>query len=238
MNWTNHLREMIKSSVYCIPFVLLSWFPAGILVNVGILSSVREGVIFVIITTLSFWIIFCIKSTVNMHKQHVDKKRRNDFYEQVNGRLAYYLNHKNLFSSWQIEVISQAKTDYKAIKNQEKMRKASIDKKRLYAEQHEKKRKAYEAWHEEHTCNKKAQGGKNFYLSPEWRKLKYQAFLRYGNSCNCCGRSRKFHNIVLHVDHIKPRSKFPDLALEISNLQILCEECNLAKSNTDQTKWR
>ncbi len=44
--------------------------------------------------------------------------------------------------------------------------------------------------------------------------------------------------IPLHVDHIKPRSKYPDLALDINNLQILCESCNLGKGAWDETDFR
>ena len=54
----------------------------------------------------------------------------------------------------------------------------------------------------------------------------------------CCGRSRKDHGVVIHVDHIKPRSKYPHLALVFENMQILCEDCNLGKSNVDATDWR
>ena len=79
--------------------------------------------------------------------------------------------------------------------------------------------------------------GKKFFMSDAWRTLRYEAFKRYGRQCLVCGRGRS-HGVVLHVDHIKPRSKFPELALEITNLQILCEDCNLGKSNTDQTDWR
>jgi 5-methylcytosine-specific restriction endonuclease McrA len=42
----------------------------------------------------------------------------------------------------------------------------------------------------------------------------------------------------LHVDHIKPRSKYPELEYEISNLQILCDDCNLGKGNRDEIDWR
>jgi 5-methylcytosine-specific restriction endonuclease McrA len=28
------------------------------------------------------------------------------------------------------------------------------------------------------------------------------------------------------------------LALEITNLQVLCADCNIGKSNTDETDWR
>ncbi|EBL2669804.1 HNH endonuclease [Salmonella enterica] len=78
---------------------------------------------------------------------------------------------------------------------------------------------------------------KTFYQSTEWRRLRYQALKLYGAKCACCGRSAK-HGRVMHVDHIKPRSKYPELALEITNLQILCDECNVSKSNTDDIQWR
>lgn len=77
----------------------------------------------------------------------------------------------------------------------------------------------------------------SFYQTKEWRKLRYQAFKEYGNNCAVCGRSPK-DGLVMHVDHIKPRSLYPHLALEITNLQIMCEECNVSKSNKDNIKWR
>jgi hypothetical protein len=42
----------------------------------------------------------------------------------------------------------------------------------------------------------------------------------------------------MHVDHIKPRSKYPDLELSRQNLQVLCEDCNLGKSNKYEDDWR
>lgn len=78
--------------------------------------------------------------------------------------------------------------------------------------------------------------GPAFYQTDEWRALRYQALRRYGGSCQCCGRKPPL--IVLHVDHIKPRSKYPELELDINNLQVLCEDCNLGKSNKDETDWR
>ena len=42
----------------------------------------------------------------------------------------------------------------------------------------------------------------------------------------------------MNVDHIKPRKKYPELALDKSNLQVLCEECNHGKGNWDETDWR
>ncbi|WP_434670333.1 HNH endonuclease [Klebsiella sp. B345] len=77
-----------------------------------------------------------------------------------------------------------------------------------------------------------------FYNSREWRALRYQALKKYGGACSACGRSAAKHGVVIHVDHIKPRSKYPHLALRLDNLQLLCHECNLAKGNRDEIKWR
>lgn len=76
--------------------------------------------------------------------------------------------------------------------------------------------------------------GDPFFRSTEWLRLRYRAFKRYGRRCALCRATR----VELHVDHIKPRSKYPELALTLSNLQILCRACNLGKSNDDQTRWR
>ena len=75
-----------------------------------------------------------------------------------------------------------------------------------------------------------------FYESREWRELRYEALKKYGRKCLCCGQQPP--EVILHVDHIKPRSKFPELELEISNLQILCKDCNLGKSNKDCIDYR
>ena len=85
--------------------------------------------------------------------------------------------------------------------------------------------------------SKKQKSNLDFFKSCDWLKLRYKALKIHGAMCQCCGFSRK-DGIKLHVDHIKPRSKFPELALDISNLQILCEQCNIGKSNTDFTDWR
>lgn len=84
---------------------------------------------------------------------------------------------------------------------------------------------------------KKPVYGDGFYLTREWRELRYKALVINGAKCQCCGATRN-DGVRLHVDHIKPRSKFPNLQLELSNLQILCEDCNLGKSNKDATDWR
>ena len=77
-----------------------------------------------------------------------------------------------------------------------------------------------------------------FYRSKEWLILRVKVLEKYGCECMMCGRSRKVHKVVLHVDHIKPRSKYPELALDFNNLQILCEDCNIGKGNKYKTDWR
>ena len=66
-----------------------------------------------------------------------------------------------------------------------------------------------------------------FFHSREWRELRYEALIRYGRKCGCCGATPP--NVVLHVDHVKPRLTHPELALDINNLQILCAACNVGK---------
>lgn len=68
---------------------------------------------------------------------------------------------------------------------------------------------------------------KNFYDTREWKQLRYRVLKDNPRRCMLCGAE----NTQLHVDHIKPVSKFPELKLCYENLQILCSECNLGKSN-------
>lgn len=70
-----------------------------------------------------------------------------------------------------------------------------------------------------------------FYDRPEWLALRYRVLRKYGFKCQACSASPRDDGAVLHVDHIRPISKFPELALEESNLQVLCADCNLGKSN-------
>ena len=73
-----------------------------------------------------------------------------------------------------------------------------------------------------------------FYASDRWRSLRYEALLTYGKRCACCGSEQE----PFHVDHIKPRSKYPDLQYALTNLQVLCADCNVGKGAWDQTDWR
>lgn len=78
---------------------------------------------------------------------------------------------------------------------------------------------------------------KEFYASPEWKALRFDALKKNDGRCELCGSS-KHDGAVLHVDHIKPRSKYPKMALDPHNLQVLCEPCNMGKGNRCTKDWR
>jgi len=63
----------------------------------------------------------------------------------------------------------------------------------------------------------------------KWQGTRYDVLKRAGGKCALCGASVE-QGAILHVDHIKPISKRPDLAKEESNLQALCAPCNLSKA--------
>lgn len=72
-----------------------------------------------------------------------------------------------------------------------------------------------------------------FYDSRAWKKLRLRVFKAYFPICMKCGGTK-----ILQVDHIKPRSLFPELELRFNNMQILCRECNMEKSNKNCIDYR
>jgi 5-methylcytosine-specific restriction endonuclease McrA len=64
-----------------------------------------------------------------------------------------------------------------------------------------------------------------------------RALERDGARCACCGRTPA-DGVRINVDHIKPRHRYPELALTLENLQVLCHECNHGKGNLFETNWR
>ncbi len=83
-----------------------------------------------------------------------------------------------------------------------------------------------------------------FYSSKEWKDLRYQVLKESDGRCECCGKSKKdlredgITKVKLTIDHIIPRSVDKTKELDRDNLQVLCEDCNEAKSNTDFSDWR
>lgn len=72
--------------------------------------------------------------------------------------------------------------------------------------------------------------GSVFYRTPQWKRARYMALTTFGNRCQLCGAGPATG--PLHVDHIKPRSLYPELCLDPTNLQVLCEDCHTAKGLT------
>lgn len=70
-----------------------------------------------------------------------------------------------------------------------------------------------------------------------WNRLRYLVLRRDGGKCVLCGRGAA-DGVKLHVDHIVPASICPERYYDPDNLQTLCEECNLGKSDLDTTDWR
>ena len=61
-------------------------------------------------------------------------------------------------------------------------------------------------------------------------RLRWTILKRDNFSCKKCGRSpAKDPSIILHVDHLIPWSRGGETVIE--NLETLCEQCNLGKSN-------
>lgn len=78
---------------------------------------------------------------------------------------------------------------------------------------------------------------KEFLASYAWRRLRMKVLALRGAKCECCGATPA-DDAVIHVDHIKPRKFFPELALDETNLQVLCGVCNHGKGNWSEKDWR
>lgn len=78
-----------------------------------------------------------------------------------------------------------------------------------------------------------------FYSSWDWKKARYEAIKKFEQRCMCCGwQPGDTERGYLVVDHIKPRRKYPELELDLNNLQVLCNDCNMGKSNDSEDDWR
>ena len=134
-------------------------------------------------------------------------------------------NVKHLVDGQWVEVQYKDKdlTD-KRLKKAKKLKKAEKRNRR----RGQKSNKRYKQ--ENDRINKKA----NFYESKPWKRLRAKVLKTYGWQCMKCA----IKTGIMQVDHIKPRSKFPDLELTFDNMQVLCKDCNMAKSNYHSTDYR
>lgn len=80
-------------------------------------------------------------------------------------------------------------------------------------------------------------GDASFYRSKAWLALRYEVLCESDGVCKLCGTT-KAHGSRMVVDHIKPRSKYPELALDRTNLRLICSPCNMGKGSRDETDFR
>lgn len=74
-----------------------------------------------------------------------------------------------------------------------------------------------------------------FYTTPDWRAMRAKVIRQEGRICRKCGvRIGRWRDVT--VDHIRPRSLYPQLALDPNNLQVLCRSCNSSKGVSVQTE--
>ncbi len=78
---------------------------------------------------------------------------------------------------------------------------------------------------------------KEFYASWEWKEARYQVLKARGRLCECCGAGPSTGAVIV-VDHVKPLRKYWHLRTDKSNLQVLCNDCNMGKGSWDETDWR
>lgn len=67
--------------------------------------------------------------------------------------------------------------------------------------------------------------GKAFYSSKEWKELRTKVFVRDNYTCRDCNK----RGGQLEANHIKARSRYPDLKLVESNVETLCRPCHNKK---------
>lgn len=73
-----------------------------------------------------------------------------------------------------------------------------------------------------------------FYKTKAWRNARWMALGRDMHMCVECMAAYERHEIseprpATVVHHIKPRKEYPELALELNNLQSLCDACHNKK---------
>lgn len=67
------------------------------------------------------------------------------------------------------------------------------------------------------------------------RRWKRQQYNLQAGCCMSCQQPIPLKGS--HIDHIKPLSRYPNLAIAPDNLRILCVDCNLSKGKKDVADW-
>lgn len=66
--------------------------------------------------------------------------------------------------------------------------------------------------------------------------IRYKILERDNGECKLCGKNPERNGVILHIDHILPYSLGG--LTEMDNLQTLCSDCNIGKSNKSQKSWK
>ena len=83
-------------------------------------------------------------------------------------------------------------------------------------------RSGYHPSHDGGTQTLKEQG---FYHKPAWRRVRLLALQRDNYLCQKCMRRKKI-TPATEVHHIKELEDYPELGLELDNLESLCWQCH------------
>jgi 5-methylcytosine-specific restriction endonuclease McrA len=78
---------------------------------------------------------------------------------------------------------------------------------------------------------------KAFYESWEWKRVRYDFLKDKDRKCQCCGATPA-DGVRVVVDHIQPIRYFWQKRFDPTNLQLLCDDCNMGKGSRDETDWR
>ncbi len=78
---------------------------------------------------------------------------------------------------------------------------------------------------------------RRFKLLELHEEVRAGVYNRYKNTCAACGKQPKRKG-GLHIDHIRPVSRYPELEYVDYNLQLLCAACNRHKHDYDGDDWK
>lgn len=76
------------------------------------------------------------------------------------------------------------------------------------------------------------------FQSREGRKIRDKVLAKQGYCERCYSLKGEKNIFKLEVHHVKPWSKFPELAYDLDNLDVLCADCNKKIGNTGKIDYK